>query len=70
MRIQRSEGLGSRLIIVYQGLIDSFGEEGMQLQRFAGWLSQICDENSRMRGNFNSKAPPKVAHARIFVANL
>ena len=23
------------------------------IQRFAGWLSQICDENSRMRGIFN-----------------
>ena len=34
------------------------------VQRFAGWLSQICDENLRMRGIFSSKFPPKVcAHA-------
>ena len=38
-----------------------------RLQRFAGWLAQICDENSHNRRIFNSKSPPKV---RIFVANL
>ena len=39
---------------------------GHVLQRFAGWLAQICDENSRMCGIFNSRSP----HAQIFVANL
>ena len=38
------------------------------VQRFAGWLAQICDENSRMCKIFNSNSHQKCAHARIFVA--
>ena len=33
--------------------------EVLSVQRFAGWLAQICDENSSMHGIFNSKFPPK-----------
>ena len=36
------------------------------VQRFAGWLVQICDENSHMRGIFNSKFPPKVCACADF----
>ena len=36
------------------------------LQRFAGWLAQICDENSCMRGIFNSKFPPNVCECVDF----
>ena len=45
------------------------------VQRFAGWLAQICDENSRMHGTLNSKSPPRVCtcadfHREFVPANL
>ena len=35
---------------------------------FSGWVSQISDENPRMRMIPHSKFPSKCAHARILVA--
>ena len=45
------------------------------VQGFAGWLAQICGENSRMRKIFNSKSPPKVCacadfHRKFVPTNL
>ena len=47
-------------------LVNCLFEVLLPIQRFAGWLAQICDENSRMRGIFNSKFPPKVCACADF----
>ena len=69
-----SEAKSSNLMMFYEGKKSMsmiiLSRKGTQLQRFAGWLAQICDENSRMR-EFSIQNPhQKCAHAQIFVANL
>ena len=53
------------LLNLQSGLITITSSEcfPFEVQRFAGWLAQICNENSHMHRIFNSKSSPKVCAA-------